>query len=135
MFAIPESVATPESFAAIISKLTVTESEITATYQFPSGCLLESETLLIRTSRNFSVREKYYATPGEVLNAIVTGKIDRECANPAIAVSKTRTFPNLSGYQNIIAFQPRQLSEETVTQTQRSIRFVAVIKNGKSDPN
>lgn len=137
MFAIPESVASPESFSVLISKLTATESEIVATYQIPSGCLLESETLLIRNSKNFSITEKYYAEPGEVLNVLVTGKIDRECANPAMAASKTRTFPNLTGYKNIIAFQLRSGSVqlEAVTQTQRSIRFVAVIKNGKGYPN
>ena len=101
MFTIPESVASPESFSVLISKLTATESEIVATYQLPSGCLLESETLLIRNSRNFSITEKYYAAPDEVLNALVTGTIDRECANPAMAASKTRTFPNLTGYKNI----------------------------------
>jgi len=137
MFAIPESVASPESFSVLISKLTATESEIVATYQIPSGCLLESETLLIRNSKNFSITEKYYTEPGEVLNVLVTGKIDRECANPAMADSKTRTFPNLTGYINIIAFQLRSGSVqlEAVTQTQRSIRFVAVIKNGKGYPN
>ena len=64
IFATPESVASPESFSVLISKLTATESEIAATYQLPSGCLLESEKLLIRNSKNFSITEKYDAAPG-----------------------------------------------------------------------
>jgi hypothetical protein len=131
MFVIPESVASPESFSVRISKLTATESEIVATYQIPSGCLLESETLLIRNSRDYSITEKYYAAPGEVLNALVIGTIDRECANPAMAASKTRTFPNLTGYKNIIAFQLGAIRLEAAPQTQRSIRFVAMTRNGK----
>ena len=133
IFATPESVASPESFNVLISKLTATESEIAATYQLPSGCLLESEKLLIRNSKNFSIMEKYDAAPGEVLNALVIGTIDRECANPAMAVSKSRTFPNLTGYKNIIAFQPGSGSVllEAATQTQRSIRFVAMTRNGR----
>lgn len=137
IFATPPSVASPESFSVLISKLTATESEIVATYQLPSGCLLESEKLLIRNSKNFSITEKYDAALGEVLNALVIGTIDRECANPAMAVSKSRTFPNLTGYKNIIAFQPGSGSVmlEAATQTQRSIRFVAVIKSGKGNPS
>jgi hypothetical protein len=135
IFATPPSAASPESFIVRISKLIATESEIVATYQIPSGCLLESETLLIRNSRDYSITEKYYAAPGEVLNALVIGTIDRECANPAMAAIKTRTFPNLTGYKNIIAFQLGAIWLEAATQTQRSIRFVAVIRNGKGYPN
>ena len=137
MFATPSSVASPESFSVLISKLTATESEIVATYQLPSGCLLESEKLLIRNQKNYSITEKYDAVPGEVLNALVTGTIDRECANPGMAVSKSRTFQNLTGYKNIIAFQPGSGSVllEAATQTQHSIRFVAVIKSGIGNPS
>ena len=133
IFATPESVASPESFSVLISKLTATESEIAATYQLPSGCLVDSEKLLIRNSKNFSITEKYDAAPGEVLNALVTGTIDRECANPAMAVSKSRTFPNLTGYKNIIAFKPGSGSVllEAATQTQHNIRFVAITRNGE----
>ena len=135
IFVAPVSQAASKSNSAIISKLTATESEITATYQLPQGCPSGREQLLLLDSKNFSIAKKYYAKPGEVLSAIILLPNDVECADSASTENITKTFLNPSGYQNIVAFKPGITSGEmqpevAVSQTQRSIRFVAMVQSG-----
>ena len=134
-FASPASEAANKLISSVITKITVTENEITATYQLPAGCRIGSEQLVILDSKNVSITNKYNPTAGEALTAVILSEVEEGCANPEAGVPKTKTFTNPTGYQNIVAQnlastpgtnQPDARS----TQTKRNLRFVAMVQSG-----
>lgn len=134
-FAAPASKAATKQISALMTKFSATENEITATYQLPMGCRIGSEQLIILDSKNVSITSKYYPAGDEVLTALILSQTEDECTNPAASEIKTKTFPNPTGYKNIVAFQIGEITkvespEVKTAQTQRDIRFVAMVQSG-----